>query len=423
MRSALRLLAIAAVFIATSIGWAVLGGVMSARSSSQSGELRHKVAELWGQPQAQSAPTLGFEWTTEKEITRTETVKGVERQVKEKLSEPHKQDVSVSATRLDVDLHLDQRLKGLVWYALYDVDFHGKWSYVHMHPEKGTLRVGFRFPDPSGIYDAFSFVVDGQPQDLKPQNGALEATVPVAPGQRIEIAVAYKSRGLDQWRYVPDTGVASLKDFTLRMKTDFSEIDFPADTISPSKRERAGAGYDLTWRFDQVVMGHAIGMAMPARVQPGQLAAALSFSAPISLLFFFVLLMVLGRIRGLDLHPVNYVFLGAAFFSFHLLFAYTVDHLHIAAAFAIASVTSVLLVVSYLRLVVSPRFAFVEAAAAQLVYLVGFSLAHFWEGFTGLAVTVLSVLTLFLLMQLTGRIRWGAPRAPVRLPEEAAPPA
>ena len=61
---------------------------------------------------------------------------------------------------------------------------------------------------------------------------------------------------------------------------------------------------------------------------------------------------------------------------------------------------------SYLRLAVGPRFAFVEAGLAQLVYLVGFSLAHFWDGFTGLTVTVLGIVTLFALMQLTGRIRW-----------------
>jgi hypothetical protein len=66
----------------------------------------------------------------------------------------------------------------------------------------------------------------------------------------------------------------------------------------------------------------------------------------------------------------------------------------------------VVLVVSYLRLVVGPRFAFVEAGLAQLLYLVGFSLAHFWEGFTGLTVTVLGIVTLFALMQLTGRIKW-----------------
>ena len=91
---------------------------------------------------------------------------------------------------------------------------------------------------------------------------------------------------------------------------------------------------------------------------------------------------------------------------FHLLFAYSVDHLHIVPAFVLSSLLSMVLVVSYLRLVVSSRFAFVEAALAQLVYLVGFSLAYFWEGFTGLTVTVLSILTLFVLMQLTGRVKW-----------------
>ena len=105
-------------------------------------------------------------------------------------------------------------------------------------------------------------------------------------------------------------------------------------------------------------------------------------------------------------HPINHFFLAAAFFSFHLLFGYTADRLPVEQAFALASVVSVLLVVSYLRLVVGPRFALVEAGLAQLLYLVGFSLAHFWEGFTGLTVTVLGILTLFALMQLTGRIRW-----------------
>jgi hypothetical protein len=64
------------------------------------------------------------------------------------------------------------------------------------------------------------------------------------------------------------------------------------------------------------------------------------------------------------------------------------------------------MVTAYLRLVVSSRFAFVESGIAQLVYLVGFSLAHFWQGMTGLTITVLSIGTLTLLMLLTGRIRW-----------------
>jgi hypothetical protein len=35
-----------------------------------------------------------------------------------------------------------------------------------------------------------------------------------------------------------------------------------------------------------------------------------------------------------------------------------------------------------------------------------FSYAFFLKGFTGLAITIGSVLTLFVVMQITGRIRW-----------------
>ncbi|HEY3136407.1 MAG TPA: hypothetical protein VGL29_10305, partial [Blastocatellia bacterium] len=45
-------------------------------------------------------------------------------------------------------------------------------------------------------------------------------------------------------------------------------------------------------------------------------------------------------------------------------------------------------------------------ALTQLVYLVGFSYAFFFEGFTGLAVTIGSIITLFVVMQMTARINW-----------------
>jgi inner membrane protein involved in colicin E2 resistance len=117
-------------------------------------------------------------------------------------------------------------------------------------------------------------------------------------------------------------------------------------------------------------------------------------------------MMIITTMRGIDLHPMNYFFLAAAFFSFHLLLVYLVDHMSIHAAFAISSAVSVFLVVSYLRLVVGMRFASREAALAQFIYLVMFSYAFFLKGFTGLAITIGSVLTLFVVMQITGRIRW-----------------
>jgi len=117
-------------------------------------------------------------------------------------------------------------------------------------------------------------------------------------------------------------------------------------------------------------------------------------------------MLIITTMRGIDLHPMNYFFLAAAFFSFHLLLAYLVDHISIHSSFAVAAGVSVFLVVSYLRLVVGIRFASREAALAQFIYLVMFSYAFFLKGFTGLAITIGSVLTLFVVMQVTGRIKW-----------------
>jgi inner membrane protein involved in colicin E2 resistance len=103
---------------------------------------------------------------------------------------------------------------------------------------------------------------------------------------------------------------------------------------------------------------------------------------------------------------MNYFFLAAAFFAFHMLMAYLVDHVSIHYSFLIAALVSLGLVISYMRLVAGPRFALLECGLAQFVYLVLFSYAFFFKGFTGLAVTIGSIATLFAVMQMTGRINW-----------------
>ncbi len=428
MRPYLRLFAIACVLVIASIAWAVFGGVMTARTHGQTYQPGNRVADLWGPAHDQFAPPLSFHWSTEEEGVKEVREDDRVRKIRERKTVRHSKELALASTEVEVDLSLDERRKGLIWYPLYDVAFEGRWSYRHDEPRAGTLVLSFSFPDTHSIYDGFRFVVDGADlaHTFKPQDGKVSHTMAVAPGQEVDLRVGYESRGMTHWAYRPSAGgsVANLKDFSLRMRTDFSKIDFPAYTLSPSDKEATSGGWLLDWRFEQVVTGHGVGMIMPERIQPGELAAALSFSAPISLLFFFVVVFVLATLRGIDVHPLNYLLIAAAFFSFHLLFGYVVDHVDVVSAFALCSAVSMLLVTTYLRLVVSSRFAFVEAALAQLVYLIGFSLAHFFEGFTGLTVTVLSILTLFLVMQLTGRVRWSEALRPARssqaLMEEAA---
>ncbi len=197
-----------------------------------------------------------------------------------------------------------------------------------------------------------------------------------------------------------------MRDFSLRMTTNFKEIDFPENTLSPSEKRETDGGWELNWNFTNLVTGFQVGMKMPEKLQPGPLAGRISFFAPVSLFFFFFLMFIITTMRGIELHPMNYFFLATAFFSFHLLLAYLVDHVSIHAAFAASSVVSIFLVISYLRLVTGMRFAAREAGVAQFIYLVMFSYAFFFKGFTGLAITIGSILTLFVVMQITGRVRW-----------------
>jgi inner membrane protein involved in colicin E2 resistance len=200
--------------------------------------------------------------------------------------------------------------------------------------------------------------------------------------------------------------VAQVRDFSLKMTTNFKDIDFPENTLSPTEKTETANGWLLNWNYQNLVSGYQIAMTMPEKLQPGPLAGRISFFAPVSLFFFFFLMLIITTLRGIELHPMNYFFLAAAFFSFHLLLAYLVDHVSIHLAFGICSAVSVFLVVSYLRLVVGTRFAAREAALAQFIYLVAFSYAFFLKGFTGLAITIGSILTLFVVMQATGKIRW-----------------
>ncbi len=406
MHPILRLIGIGTVFVATTFCWLVLAGIMESRTYSQESELRGAVSELWGAELHQQVPTATSVWETQRSVVETKTEGDRTWTETKRVTDVHRNELVAERTRVDASIALDERRKGLVWYPLYDVDFQGQWAWTHDSPD-GWLELAFAFPDGNGIYDGFTFVVDGVEHELQPQYGQVKLSVPVKRGQRVELVSGYRSRGMSTFAYRPTMGqVSSLQDFEFVLRTDFDAIDFPANTMSPSTKTADKGGWTLSWAFDRVVTGRGIGMVMPERIQPGELATSLTLSAPITLFFFFLVVYVLSLLRGIDIHPMNYLFIAGAFFAFHLLFGYSADHLPVEMAFGLSSLVSIVLVTSYLRLVVSARFALVESAIAQLVYLVGFSLAHFWDGYTGLTITVLSILTLFLLMQWTGRIRW-----------------
>jgi Inner membrane protein CreD len=397
-----QLAALIFIFACTSVAWMILGGTISLRTNDSNAQLQGHVASTWGAAQEQAPPTATYTRTETSPVAYWENGKSV---IRSSRTERHI-SVPIQASRIRVNFHLDPRQKGLLWYSTYAVEFAADYSFRNSSDETATVKFRLPLPAQKAVYDGLVMVVNGQSIAATTDNLGAVGETALSPGQIATLHVAYRSQGFDRWRYKLSDGVAQVHDFTLVMRTNFKDIDFADDTLSPTSKQPVPGGWELTWRYSDLISGFQIGMTMPQELQPGPLAGEISFAAPVSLFFFFFLLFIITTLRNIDLHPMNYFFLATAFFAFHLLLAYLVDHISIHAAMIIASVVSIALVVSYLRLVVGIRFAALEAGIAQLIYLVGFSYAFFWKGFTGLAITIISVITLFLVMQATGRIRW-----------------
>lgn len=427
-----RITAITFIFICTAIAWAILGATIFQRTYNYGSLAEGRVASTWGAPQNQIPPSAYYSEQVPKKEVKTEGIQRIETITQQTVSVP----LPLESSHIAVDLNLEHRQKGLLWYSTYKVGFDGSYAFKNTSNKDQTVTFTLNFPTSQAIYDDLVFTVDGAPVTLKSEKSGASGTAPVAAGKTAFLKIGYKSQGLNDWRYslggatgnqsgdsnnVTGANVAQVRDFSLKMSTNFADIDFPENTLSPTNKTQTSNGWSLDWNYKNLVSGYQIAMQMPEKLQPGPLAGRISFFAPVSLFFFFFLMLIITTLRGIELHPMNYFFLAAAFFSFHLLLAYLVDHISIHAAFVICSAVSIFLVVSYLRLVVGTRFALREASMAQFIYLVAFSYAFFIKGFTGLAITIGSIMTLFVVMQATGKIRWKEKFSPQLMPPSINP--
>jgi len=392
-----RILAIGFIYLCTCAAWGILGTSVYVRTHVSSASLRQGVESAWGSPQRQESPQA---WYQDPNVT----IAGGDDNAKSARS--HSISIPLEQSRVTVGLALKHRLKGLSWYSTYGADFSGAYRVTNTGRDPREVFVHFTLPSGQALFDGFSATLNGEDISQNLTNSALTVSRSLSPGEVLDLEVAYRSQGLDQWTYALPKDVSQVNDFLLTMRTNFRRIDFPANTLAATSRHEDGDGWALTWQYSSLLSNLGIGMAMPAHLQPGDLVGRITFFAPVALLFYFFLLLILTVHRQIELHPMNYFFLAAAFFAFHLLLAYTVDHIDIHLAFVLSAAVSIFLVVSYLRIVAGMRFALKEAGLLQFIYLVGFSYTFFLEGYSALCVTVASIVTLYVVMQLTAHMNW-----------------
>ncbi len=381
-----RMIAIIFIFLLGVAGWTFLGGVSAQRSSYYGNQLYYQVKQLWGEPITQDSPTLSVKIPGRKKM----------------------RSLLIQGNQIKVNLDLQQRRKGLIWYPTYEVEFDAQYKVVNPDAVSQNIRFYFPLPAKEATYDRFSFAIDKQIRQIEfdPAVGIYQM-IQIQPKQSKIVHIHYRTRGLTSWKYQLVNATRRVKDLDLTITTNFEKIDYPVGSLSPMQFKTSPQQSILQWQADDLITHQDIGVIMPERINPGPLAARMTFFAPVCLLFFFVLISTLSVIKKINIHPMHYLFVTAGFFAFHLLFSYLIDVINIHLAFGISSVVSVSLVILYLSVALGARFPWKIAGLGQLFYLVLFSYSFFIEGMTGLTVTIGSILTLAILMYLTAKMDWG----------------
>jgi hypothetical protein len=381
-----RLVTILGITGAATLAWFVLGATLYQRSREASSRMGGEVRKVWGPGLAQPHLTL---------LTDSATSSG---------------DAEVmlpSSSKVDAKITYEPKKRGLLWHRTYGVEFSARYEITNIAASARNVRIQLALPAGDTSYNNFVFQLgEGKETDMAPHNGMVETVSLVPAGATAPFTVRYNVRGLDRWAYTFPPG-SRVKNFSLTMSTNFNDVSYPVGATSPTDVKPAlkGEGMDLVWTYADTIDARDIALDMPRLLNAGPVIARITFFAPVSLVLFFGVLVVTGMMRGINLHPMVYAFLAAGFFTFHLMLAYLGDQMPLYAAFLIAAAISLFMVSGYLH-AVAGRSVSIVAVVAQFAYMVLFSYSFFFDGLTGLTLTITAVVTLALLMMSTARVNW-----------------
>ncbi len=424
-----KILAIAIIFLGFSIAWMILGGVNQSRTWDYTQKSLKRVQNAYGGPLKINPPLIYYEITQQKkgQVNGFETVS----------SYTKKEFIDPSRTNINIDLKLERKKIGNLWFPIFIAAYQGEYEYnIESVPGEFQSQPLFLLPSlnsSESIYRSIDMKINDvtvQPLSKLVANTPIELRSKMDSAGNVKVNYFYETTGTDYILYMlagqhdplqktvqEDNNsrayterLIRLDNFNVKLTADFKIYDFPDRTIPPTKREKFGQKNEFIWQFDKTVTGKNIGLIVPKEKNPGEIAARISFFAPISLLFFFLVMTIFGILVKQKLHPMHYFFLAATFLSFHLMFSYSADHISMYSAFGIASIVSCLLTFSYLNRFNEWKYATISMSL-QLLYLIVFSWSFFYKsstglGITGLIVTIVSVITLFVLMQLTAKLDW-----------------
>lgn len=449
---AVKFTIVALLVVMFVIPWGIVYSMVSERTTRR-GEAAREVSAIWGGPQQVGAVVLTVPYhepwiaaPADKSRPEQPARDGVVRVLPESLD-------------MQVELVPSVRYRGMFPVTVYtaNVKISGRFvlpdlAAVHADPEamlwdRAMVRIGLAHmksvnPDAALVWNGARLPLAAamEPMPGLTANG-LEAAVPdpraaatATPGG-LPFELVLEMKGTGSFSFQPAGKVTSVV-----LSSTWPDASFTGAFL-PDSRQSSALGFEARWRVGSFGRGYPqawregesrrqgccefisaqLGAAQQAAVFGAELVTAVDLyqqterSVKYGMLFVgltFLLFLLIELLRGVRVHPVQYVLVGGALLVFYLLLLSLAEQIGFGAAYLTAASATVVLIASYVAHAFRRRTDGLQAGAWLAgLYATLFVLVRL-EDYALLAGALLLFGVIAAVMYLTRRVDWYAVRAP-----------
>ncbi len=359
------------------------------------------VQQIWGGEIVQSSPSFTFP------VTQTETYTNEKTGVQSERLVTVSREANFQAQKIALGLQSNIRKKGLLFYAGYNLTYQGEYTVANSSQAADNFTFHFALPEAAGNITDMAVRLDGKPavNDVNFSDGYTWSGR-LAPGESKVFKLSYSAQGTDGFTYALANRQIEIKDLAATLETTYEDVRIPEQAMVPTDKAESNQSSRLSWAAKNLITGQNLAVRFEAPGNWGKLAPKMFYYAPLALFLFMGLLLVSTISRGRSLHPMHYFFLSASFFVFYLLGSYLLSFVPIFVAVVGALAVSTGIILYYIHLLKKGPELFRMAALGSGIFQWLFSLAFFFPEYTGLLITLASIVCFVVLMKSTAEIEW-----------------
>ncbi|MCL2155384.1 MAG: inner membrane CreD family protein [Leptospirales bacterium] len=359
------------------------------------------VQEIWGGEIIQQLPTLSYfrKEYAERENKKTGNI--------EKALTDMQYNMGIESQKVSVDIKSNIREKGLLKYPGYNLTFTGRYVLKNLNQNSERLYFSFHLPyDAGNITNIKVKFQDKEYTDDPDYSNGIQWEGVLAKNQTAVFEITYNAQGTEKFTLAMGVGKSEIKNLDVELTTDFTDNIIPDGAMVPTSSAGDNNGMKYTWVASNLVTGQSISLKFKISGNYGEIISKLFYYSPVALFLFVGLLLVFSVSKGINLHPMHYLFMITGFFIFYLLGSYMVSYMNIIIAILISLSVSTGIILYYTYLIKKGNDIIRVSSYGVLLFQWVFSTAFFVPEHTGFLITIASIVAFLFLIRSTASVDW-----------------